>query len=98
MLGKEGGLRMDEKILNYRKGQIIVFISGCYSDYSLSGFVVAIEDIDLRGRKDEFLVGRNHQLWDEGPEFVSWLIAKGLAMPVEDSLVHLGDYEFKLDD
>jgi hypothetical protein len=88
---------MDNEILNYRKGQVIVFTTGCYSDYSLSGFIVAIEDIDLRGRKDEFLASRD-PTWNDGPEFVSWLVAQGLAMPVEHSLVHLGDYEFTLDD
>ena len=85
------------EILDYRKGQVIVFTTGCYSDYSLAGFVVAIEDIDLSAKRDEFLDG-GEPTWDSADEFVSWLIAKGLAMPVEHSLVHLGDYEFNLDD
>jgi hypothetical protein len=88
---------MDE-ILNYRKGQIIVFTVGSYSSYRLNGFVVAIEDIDLRAKRDEFLDG-GEPTWDSADEFVSWLIAKGLAMPVEHSLVYLGDYyKFNFDD
>ena len=72
----------------------MVFTIGEYSDYRTSGFLVAIQDCDLPALAQKMANGKIPYS-DPGADpdnFPSWLIANGYAMPVEHSLIHLGDY------
>jgi hypothetical protein len=84
-----------DKTLIYPMGSILIFSTGEYSDYGLSGFVVTLKECDLRKLAAEYRDNYEPEdKWDKPrPEgFAGWLIAKGYAMPVEASEVHLGSY------
>ena len=77
---------------NFNRGEVIVFSSGEYSDYSLCAFIVAIEDLNLDELGQEWKALQKDKTYLDMDTFPSWLIAKGLAMPVTYSEVHVGDY------
>ena len=87
-----------KEILKFSKGSIIVFTEGCYSDFGICGYLVSVVDLDLiklaaQFRK-EFVADKETPWRDvaESRDFPSWLVAQGLAMPVDYSQVHVGDY------
>ena len=78
----------------YFKGEVIVFTSGCYSDYTLQGFLVAVEDLDFPSLLRDFKKDTpGETVYGRRDIFPSWLVAKGKALPVDHSEFHLGDYE-----
>lgn len=79
------------KPLQFKKGDVLVFTTGAYSDFALSGFLVAIENLDLPELAKEFVGDRKMYEFDND-QFAGWLITKGKAMPCEHNVVHLGDY------
>ena len=85
----------EEPILKFPRGTVIQFTTGAYSDFQTAGLIVAVEEIDLPALAGQMRAEfkPKHQ-WDncDRDEFAAWLIAKGFAMPVAVSEVHLGDY------
>ena len=83
-----------DRIMNYPRGSVMVFTSGEYSDYRTSGFLVAVQDCNLPVLAQKMANGKGaHIDQDANPDnFPSWLIANGYAMPVDHSLIHLGEY------
>lgn len=84
-----------DRTLNYPKGSILVLTSGEYSDYGMVGYVVTVEDCDLRALAQEYRnAHKPANQWDRpDPDgFVAWLVVNGYAMPVDASTVHLGSY------
>lgn len=80
-------------VLKYTKGSVIVFTTGEYSDYRVTAFLVAIQDLDLPALAQQMTAGKYRGDDDaDVNDFAGWLIANGHAMPVDHSLVHLGDY------
>lgn len=79
------------KPLQFKKGDVLVFTTGSYSDYQLLAFLVAIEPLDLPELGKEFVGARKTYTYGLD-EFAGWLIAKGKALPCEHNSVHLGDY------
>lgn len=89
-----------KNILTYQPGTVLVFTSGCYSDFGTSGFLVTIKDCDLKKIVSEL------RLWKKKPEnqrykgdddaepsdLASFMIVSGYAMPLDCQTVHLGDY------
>jgi hypothetical protein len=88
---------MRERVHFYPKGTPITFTSGCYSDFGIHGQLVTIEDCDLPAlaklydREDREKKGENYYSANFD-EFLGWLVAKGLAMPMAGEIVHLGEY------
>lgn len=83
------------KTLQYRKGDIIVFTTGEYSDFGMCGYLVATEDLDLPALAQKFVGDyQSKHEWDKADpgDFPSWLVAAGKAMPVNYSTVHVGSY------
>lgn len=71
------------------RGHVIVFTEGEYSDYRLSGFIVAAEDIDIIALSKEFTSSRkDYNISD----FPSWLISKGYGLPIAYREIHIGSY------
>ena len=92
---------MADNTLKFSRGAIIIFTSGCYSDFGLSGFLVAVKDCDLPALAKEYakqekeaIKARKGGDWENASpdQFPSWLVANGHAMSVDASTVHLGDY------
>jgi hypothetical protein len=87
---------MHGRLLFYTRGSVLVFTTGAYSDFRLSGFLVAIRDLDLKALAKEFVADEKastEELLNRGrpDDFASWLVAKGHAMPVDAAEIHLGD-------
>lgn len=78
------------ELLKYPRGSILVMTTGAYSDYHIVGFLVAVADLDLPKLAQQY-VGENPKDNDQY-EFPTWLVSRGLAMPVENSEIHLGEY------
>ena len=85
---------MNDKILIYPRGAIIVFTSGEYSDFGIVGLVVAIQDCNLPELAQKMANGKVQYVDSDADSdnFAAWLIANGYAMPVDHSTVHVGDY------
>lgn len=85
-----------------KKGQMITFAEGEYSDYCVNGLVVAITDFDLSHAKDKWQV-ENAQMRKNkyqsrprlvvtGMDFLPWLVKHELVEDVEYIEVHTGSY------
>ena len=85
---------MSDNVLKYPKGSVMVFTTGSYSDYGIRGFLVAIQDCDLPRLAQEMANGKDAYMDDDArpDNFPSWLVAKGYALPIDHSEVHLGEY------
>lgn len=93
---------MTDDALKFLRGAIIIFTTGCYSDFGISGFLVAVKDCDLPELAKEYVKQENKAIRERKCEgldlaspgqFCSCLVANGHAMPVDASTVHLGDYD-----
>ena len=88
---------MTEKVLSYKKGDIISLEEGEYSDYSILAIVVAIVDINLEELSKKFIseyVVPEDKKWLDKPfasNFPAWLVAKQYVVPVHYSTCHTGD-------
>lgn len=81
--------------LEYPKGSVLTFTTGEYSDFRVAAYLVTVCDCDLPALAREYVgTYAPENEWDEPrlDGFASWLIAKGHAMPVATSEVHLGAY------
>lgn len=87
--------------LKFVRGSALIFTSGEYSDFGLSGVLVTIKDCDLPALAKEYVAQewaaikeRGGDDWDKpGPDgFAGWLCANGHAMAAEAQCVHLGSY------
>jgi hypothetical protein len=92
---------MTDGTLKFPRGSVIEFSSGEYSDYGTVALVVTTEDTDLPALAKIYaaeerakIKKRKGQDWEKpNPNaFPSWLIAKGHALPVTHTEVHLGSY------
>lgn len=94
-------MRKDKgRILSYKAGSVLLFSQGEYSDFSVCGEVVIIKDCEL----PELVRTYEQQWYDKSEEWerqwnspekdglAGWMIANGWAMPLEASIVHLGNY------
>lgn len=85
-------------ILIYPRGSVLVFTSGEYSDFSMRGHIIAATDLDLPLLARQFaleeraMVAKETILGEDMADFSGWLVSRGLALPLEISVVHLGSY------
>ncbi len=88
-----------EQNLKFKAGEVVVLTSGQYSDYGLTGFVVAIADFDMSDEAILYALDSRSKYDDYGfdkfdyDEFVAWLIKKELVIPVKYREIHLGSYD-----
>jgi len=86
---------MNEPTHIYEPGTIIQFTSGEYSDFGPCGLIVTTTRIDL---KEQILKLAEEQAADldsysyDSSELVSFLIKHSLAVPVDFTEIHLGNY------
>lgn len=92
---------MTEIVLQHKRGTLIAFESGEYSDFNFNGMLVALHDLDLRKLAREYVAENYRKMsdderqWDnpEKPDgFMGWLVANQHAAPINYSTVHLGGY------
>ena len=88
---------MSEKVLSYKKGDIISLEDGEYSDYRILAIVVAIVDINFEELTKKFIsehVVPEDRQWSGKPfasDFPAWLVANQYVVPVSCSSCHMGD-------
>ena len=87
-----------------KKGDLVTFASGEYSDYCVWGLVEAVEEFDLGEIRDEWYeiyteikpkrwgAGEEHILKAGGVEFLPYLVSKGLVVDRDYFEVHTGCY------
>lgn len=88
---------MENAILKYPRGSVIVLTSGAYSNFGIDGLIVAAVDLDFSALAKQYVSKGDSGESKDYYGFTAWLISSGYAMPVEHSQVHLGDYEFSDD-
>jgi hypothetical protein len=87
------------EVLQFPRGAVILLTSGSYSDAQTNGLLVLLQDCSLPALAQRFAEEErarlkanpdDSRLWDcESPEdFGGWLIAQGIAMPVDYTEVH----------
>jgi len=81
---------MSEANLLVKKGEVIVFTKGEYSDFGIDGYVVAIADINLKECAHKFVKIPNE--WEKTFGFVEYLIGCELVIPVAHREIHIGSY------
>lgn len=88
--------------MQIKKGQMITFAEGEYSDYCVNGLVVALDDFNLEdsakkwkkdNTKPDYCEYRR-RLRDKvtGVDFLPWLVSKGMVEDVDYLEVHTGCY------
>ena len=83
---------MDKEL---KAGQLLMISEGCYSDYGVTGFFVALETFKPLELRTEFIVAHQEQDGDyhfRGETFVAFLIRKGLLLEITHATLHLGNY------
>ena len=75
--------------LKFKKGAIILFSEGEYSDYGLNSIVKTLRAIDLVEVNYAYIIEGHGDSIDE---FVPWLIRKKMVEPVDHNNIHLGCY------
>jgi len=74
-----------------KAGKLVYVDSGSYSDYSVMGFFVALQDFCPQNELNEYLKQVPNPYFNED-QFLAFLLKKGLLLKVEYSQLHLGGY------
>ena len=78
--------------LKVKKGEIILFSSGQYSDYSYCGEIIFIKDCDLVDFVQKNFIGKNRFEGYCETDLASCLVANEYALPLQSREIHLGAY------
>lgn len=75
-------------------GEVIVLTTGCYSDFGISGYIVACKDFDIKAVAEKFIQANQKKLWSYqySDLFTAYLISEEYAVPVAHREIHLSDY------
>lgn len=84
--------------MRFGPGKVIGFTHGVYSDFVYAGSVVTLKEFNLRELVTEYIEEFNASKVSEWAHaspygFLGWLVVKEYAMPLEQQVVHLGDYD-----
>jgi len=71
-------------------GEVLVFTDGSYSDYGINGYAVSTKSFDLK--EEAHLFRKTKRSYPSYCEFIPYLIAKELLVPVAHREIHLGSY------
>jgi hypothetical protein len=78
-----------------KAGHLLMVSEGCYSDYGVTGFFVALATFKPLELRTEFLAAHPEQeemYRFRGETFMAFLIRKGLLLEITHASLHLGDY------
>jgi hypothetical protein len=78
-----------------KAGTLLSVESGCYSDYSVTGFFVVLKTFDPVLELKEYLVVYPDQVAAyrfHETEFLAALLAKGFLLEISYGRMHMGDY------
>ena len=78
--------------MKVKAGQLIQIDSGCYSDYSVHGFFVALQQFDPMAERKEWIGTLDADQWYDQPDFIAGLIRKGLLLEIDYDIMHLETY------
>lgn len=85
----------------FTAGELICFSTGCYSDYSLCGHFVVLQDVPLDTLKSvqqklekesETMKEKGNYMYDIHERFISALIREGFLASIPVREIHLGSY------
>ena len=78
-----------------KAGQLVVITEGCYSDYGITGFFVALQTFKPMGLFAEYMAAHPEQAKDyqfSAEQFLAYLLSKGLLLEIQYANLHMGDY------
>lgn len=85
--------------MKIKKGELLTFASGEYSDYCVNALVVTLKEFDIEAEKKEWQSSNTNpckhnpsEMVVTGVEFLPWLCIKGLAEDRDYHEVHTGSY------
>lgn len=74
-----------------KAGKLLCVDSGSYSDYSVMGFFVTLQDFCPQNELNEYLKQVPNDYFNED-QFLAFLLKKGLLLEIEYSSLHLSGY------
>jgi hypothetical protein len=83
---------MDKQL---KAGQLLTISEGCYSDYGITGFFVALQTFKPMALHAEYMAAHPEQAKDysfSSEQFLAFLLSKGLLLEISYATLHLGDY------
>lgn len=86
-----------------KKGQMITFAEGEYSDYCVNALVVAVKEFDVKEKQSEW-EAEHTELSEcqyrrrpiklvKGTGFLPWLVSQGFVEDVDYIEIHTGSYD-----
>ena len=84
-----------EKDSELKAGQLVVIDEGCYSDYGVTGFFVALQTFMPMALHREYMAANPKQAKGyrfNSSAFLSFLLAKGLLVEIQYATLHMGEY------
>ena len=78
-----------------KAGQLLTLSEGCYSDYGIVGFFVALQTFEPMTLLAEYMAAHPEQSKNykfKSDQFLASLLAKGLLLEIDYATLHLGDY------
>lgn len=83
---------MQEKLLDVKKGQHLLFSEGCYSDYGCVMLAKALRDFsddEIKSLSDEI---EQKDLYEKNIKVLVLLLTRGFVEQIDVTEIHLGDY------
>lgn len=84
---------------DFKSGDYIVISEGVYADYDLQKVVSVLRDFNIHEQAKLFASSGLVEYSfcnNEGKEFYTFLVEKGLVVPIEYTEVWVGAYDFRL--
>lgn len=78
-----------------KAGQLLTISEGCYSDYGITGFFVALQTCKPMALHAEYMAAHPEQAQDysfSSEKFLAFLLARGCLLEIQYATLHLGDY------
>lgn len=77
-----------------KQGELLALSRGEYSDYSVDGFFLALQDFDIAAIGKAFTAanGDEYGYCESSSSFPSYLVSQGLVLPITHREIHCGSY------
>ena len=75
-----------------KAGKLLLVDSGSYSDYSVMGFFVILQDFCPQEELTQYLLGTQSDTYFNEDKFLAFLLKKGLLLEIAHDYLHVGDY------
>lgn len=88
-------MRTKHEDADLKAGQLLTISEGCYSDYGITGFFVALQTFRPMEVFAEYMAAHPEQAADyrfNSEQFLAFLLSRGLLLEIQYATMHMGDY------